>query len=708
MKKIVKILLVAVIFSALMYSAGTTYAQEPEVIWLENDYNVVGPFSEGLAKVSWGKKWGFIDSTGKEVVPLKYDLVGDFSEGLAWVGVGTKSGEREFGYIDRTGKEVIPISLSATRDFTEGTIIVSKVVSVETDEGLVEVGKLGLMNKSGEMVTPFIYDNLYKFSDGLARARIGDQWRYIDNEGNEVLVLDYDYVDDFSEGLAAVNIGREEGKHSGGKNGYINKSGELVVDIKYDYANKFSEGLAKVGIIGGESYAESGYIDKTGKVVIPIIYPLLKNHMDDFSSGVTRIIPDHRYNLMDKTGKIIPLRAYNKVNKFSEGLARVQVYGMDGWPDDPDARQGFIDATGKEVIPLKYYWATEFSDGYSIVRAVKGGKYGILRSPLKKQEPISNEKAVETTIATPTPSKVVVDGAEKDFDAYLIYGNNYFKLRDLATVVDRTEKQFDVSWDDKNKAINLISGKSYTPVGGEMVGGKAQKVESTLNNSTIYKDGSEIELVSYNINGNNYFKLRDIASAFDIGVTWDDETKTIGINTAFVPKDTAEENETTNKIQLTHGTFENPIVFSSGEVADGAIPKYFSSEEYGKEFIRQIGGLIVEVDGVLIPAIPYSTGYDQGEILFTKYTTGWGSGYKDRDTFFKVVESWRGSLLDEKQMNYIYEFESKWLDKRTDSSGINVAKGSKYDMEISANFKTLNIGIYPKGALDGIGFTVLP
>lgn len=135
--------------------------------------------------------------------------------------------------------------------------------------------------------------------------------------------------------------------------------------------------------------------------------------------------------------------------------------------------------------------------------------------------------------ASPTASKVLVNGKNISFDAYLIDQNNYFKLRDLAFVVKGTEKQFEVLWDGNKNAINLISKKAYTPVGKEMTKGKSGKIIAKLSTSVIYKDSLEEELVAYTINGNNYFKLRDIAKAFDIGITWDGETGTIGIDTSL-------------------------------------------------------------------------------------------------------------------------------------------------------------------------------
>lgn len=133
--------------------------------------------------------------------------------------------------------------------------------------------------------------------------------------------------------------------------------------------------------------------------------------------------------------------------------------------------------------------------------------------------------------AAPTASKILVNGKSVSFDSYTINGSNYFKLRDLASAVNGTGKQFDVSWDNAAKTINLISDKAYTAVGGEMTTGDGNEKTPVPNTSIIMKDGVQIPLEAYTIDGNTYFKLRDLAQAFNIGVTWDNATKTIGIDT---------------------------------------------------------------------------------------------------------------------------------------------------------------------------------
>ncbi len=133
--------------------------------------------------------------------------------------------------------------------------------------------------------------------------------------------------------------------------------------------------------------------------------------------------------------------------------------------------------------------------------------------------------------ATPTASTVLVNGNEFRFNAYNIDGYNYFKLRDIAYVLNGSEKQFDVGYDVNINAILLTTGKSYTIVGGEMEQGENTVNETTSTTSKIVKDGIENNMPAYNINGNNYFKLRDLGEKFNFGVDYDEKTDSIVVNT---------------------------------------------------------------------------------------------------------------------------------------------------------------------------------
>lgn len=164
--------------------------------------------------------------------------------------------------------------------------------------------------------------------------------------------------------------------------------------------------------------------------------------------------------------------------------------------------------------------------------------------------------ALAAETATKTASKVTVDGVVKSFDAYNINGNNYFKLRDIAYILSGTSKEFEVTWDGSKNAIDLLSNKPYTRIGGEMVSSKDENIKSaTLSTSKIYLNGKEIKLTAYTIEGNNYFKLRDLGSTFDFGVEWDGKNNTIVIESAmhYVPTDS-----TATNLQITN-THKNHI-----------------------------------------------------------------------------------------------------------------------------------------------------
>jgi hypothetical protein len=58
-------------------------------------------FSGGLARVSNGDKWGYIDRDGNLVIEMKFDDAESFHNGIARVEIDDK-----YGYIDKTGSYV--------------------------------------------------------------------------------------------------------------------------------------------------------------------------------------------------------------------------------------------------------------------------------------------------------------------------------------------------------------------------------------------------------------------------------------------------------------------------------------------------------------------------------------------------------------------------------------------------------------------------
>ena len=57
-----------------------------------------------MAWVILNDKYGYVDKTGKVIIPIKYQSVYNFSEGLAMVKLNNR-----WGAIDKTGEVVVPI-----------------------------------------------------------------------------------------------------------------------------------------------------------------------------------------------------------------------------------------------------------------------------------------------------------------------------------------------------------------------------------------------------------------------------------------------------------------------------------------------------------------------------------------------------------------------------------------------------------------------
>ncbi len=133
--------------------------------------------------------------------------------------------------------------------------------------------------------------------------------------------------------------------------------------------------------------------------------------------------------------------------------------------------------------------------------------------------------------AVKTTSSILLDNEEKNITAYLVNNNNYFKLRDVAYILNGTDKQFSVNWNEKNNVISIETNQPYVAVSSETeVSNSLPQCNATPTPSNIYINGKKIEFTSYLINDNNYFKLRDLGEILDFGVDWHETQNTVLIS----------------------------------------------------------------------------------------------------------------------------------------------------------------------------------
>ena len=115
------------------------------------------------------------------------------------------------------------------------------------------------------------------------------------------------------------------------------------------------------------------------------------------------------------------------------------------------------------------------------------------------------------------------DGVTVACEKYNIDGYNYFKLRDIAFLVNHTGSQFSVGWDGEKRVVSIVTGEEYVPDGSELdLSGGDKSATAMPSTQTILIDGQErSDLSVYNIGGNNYFKLRDLGNALGFEVDYD-------------------------------------------------------------------------------------------------------------------------------------------------------------------------------------------
>ncbi len=112
-----------------------------------------------------------------------------------------------------------------------------------------------------------------------------------------------------------------------------------------------------------------------------------------------------------------------------------------------------------------------------------------------------------------------------------INGYNYFKLRDIAALVNNTDAAFNISYNPLSSSVYIYPGEPYRFVGNELSDSELADYEASASNCTIYNGSSMTSYTPYVINGNIYFKLRDICRMAGIDVGWDDKTGTISLST---------------------------------------------------------------------------------------------------------------------------------------------------------------------------------
>lgn len=318
---------------------------------------------------------------------------------------------------------------------------------------------------------------------------------------------EFEKISEFQNGYAAVK--------KDGKLGIIDKSKKQIVPLVYSAIGEdmFTHGYAAV--MKGDKW---GIVDKNGNLVVDTIYDAIGIEL--FTYGYALVKRDNKWGMIDKSGNKITEYIYDGIGDFKNGYI----------PAIKNGKWGFLNKEGKEITNFEYE-SIDFFNSQGNASVKKDGKWGVINNSGEYIVPLIYDRLDKNIQAKLNSSEIYFNGELIDLYGYNIDNNNYFKIRDIAKILEDTTKGFNVEWDIKDKVINLTSQKHYISIGNELEKIGKDIVTPRFNTTKVYKDGEETVLASYVIDGSTYFKLRDIADLFGIEVEWNRSIKAIEIST---------------------------------------------------------------------------------------------------------------------------------------------------------------------------------
>ena len=475
-----------------------------------NDNGEIGLIEEEFQEVYYDNKYGrygYIDNTGKEIVPCIYNKVERTQNGFFIVTMNDKN-----GILESTGKEILPCTCSKIEPLSNGffkyaqngysglidstgkvitdaiytEIIIGDIIKLEKD------GLWGIMNKDGKMISGFVYDYINDYYNGLAKFSKNDLDGFIDPKGEEIIPAKYVIAEDFKKDSTEV--------YESGKIYYINKKGEKLSEGKFNKVRKQTEKISIASVDIGDYYIE-GLIDTTGNGIFSKIY----NEIEDFNDGIAKVrIGFYSYGYIDLEGNEIIPCTYESIEEFKNGVAKAT---------NKDYKIGYVDLHGKVIIPFVYRSIEDFHNG--IAKANKENKYGYLDKNGKEIIPFKYDEIIDFS----DDLKILYNGEIKDYEidsgkisfydanTKQIINTNYYradKISNLLMVFYRDKK---IGFLDKNlKEINYgkydwmpYSRHSYLGMGYNLVyKGETDSIFNKGKFGAIDSLGNEVIPCKYN------------------------------------------------------------------------------------------------------------------------------------------------------------------------------------------------------------------
>lgn len=277
-------------------------------------YYVYANFSEGLARVSNGTTYGYIDEKGNVVIPLTYDDAGYFHEGLAYV---KSSGK--YGYINSKGVVVIGLTYDDADSFNaHGQAVIElgdyvklidkkgKVI-IDSQDDITDVGNfyvcakdgvVTLVDTKGTVVGSDTYDDGGPFDQGFFGFANEDPDELLIFSPKAKLLITLSTTEDLNDasdfflhdGTIWVLMIREDGLE------LVNGTAKDTLSFEGDDMLQIHDSLAVVRKDG-----KCGVVDMKDRIVVAFLY----DHVRLFGDGFFTARLGTFYAILNQKGELI-------------------------------------------------------------------------------------------------------------------------------------------------------------------------------------------------------------------------------------------------------------------------------------------------------------------------------------------------------------------------------------------------------------------
>lgn len=221
-------------------------------------------------------------------------------------------------------------------------------------------GKWGFIDKNGNVVVDFRYDEVRSYSNGVAVVFKGGKAGLVDYNGKEILKPTFSYIYDFVGKYGYFVIRRELDGRIDESYGFLDNSGKVIVEPIYGYVKFIYSDIAAVRNKNGSKY----FLLKIGenKKITDELFDDINEFSED--RGVFRL--GNKYGIIDTSGKILTDAEYDEIRGFRGGYSVARL----------DNKFGLLNKDGNVVLDFEYEDIAGVEGSYLTFR--NEGKYGIM------------------------------------------------------------------------------------------------------------------------------------------------------------------------------------------------------------------------------------------------------------------------------------------------------------------------------------------